>query len=223
MPSICFLTLAHSFTPVEFRIQDERYRCLILESKQQVEQDCNMTGDDGVTYKLPDKRTIGVLFHACVVQKPILSLGCLAQQVYWSDFRADTSTMFIPEKMHAKHRQTQLHKEESLFFVIGTMVASLTAAEVSDEVAQELQMPMGPQMLEKIEERMPPRPATFSNPGTPDQIVIEQHNLTHFPSQPWCKVCVEYRGHDLPHREQSKIDAVMPQLHFDYGYLALYR
>ena len=48
---------------------------------------------------------------------------------------------------------------------------------------------------------------------------MEQHSLTHFPSQPWCKVCVESRGRDPPHREQSKIDAGVPQLHFDYGYM----
>ena len=47
---------------------------------------------------------------------------------------------------------------------------------------------------------------------------MEHHSLTHFPSQPWCKMCVESRGHDSPHREQSKIDAVVPQLQFDYGY-----
>ena len=33
-----------------------------------------------VTYKLPEGRTIRVLFHACAVQKPNLSLGCLPQQ-----------------------------------------------------------------------------------------------------------------------------------------------
>ena len=38
-----------------------------------------------MTYKLPEGRTIRVLFHVCAVQKPILSLGCLAQQGYWSD------------------------------------------------------------------------------------------------------------------------------------------
>ena len=38
-----------------------------------------------VTYKLAEGRTIRVLFHARAVQKPILSLGCLAQQGYESD------------------------------------------------------------------------------------------------------------------------------------------
>ena len=41
------------------------------------------------------------------------------------------------------------------------MVAPLTTAGVSDEVAQELQVPVGPQMLEDVEEPMPDRPATL--------------------------------------------------------------
>ena len=61
--------------------------------------------------------------------------------------------------------------------------------------------------------------ARLREPGTPDQIVMEQHSLTDFPSQPWCKMCVESRGRDSPHREQSKIRAVVPQLQFDYGYM----
>ena len=99
------------------------------------------------------------------------------------------------------------------------MVAPLTTAGVSDEVAQEIPMPVGPQMLEDVEEPMPARHATLRDPGTPDRIVMEQPHLTHFPSQPWCKMCVESRGHDSPHQEQSKIDAVVPQLQFDHGYM----
>ena len=97
------------------------------------------------------------------------------------------------------------------------MVAPLTTAVVSDEVAQELQMPMGPQTLEDVEEPMLARPATLEDPGTPDQIVMEQH----FPSQTWCKTCVESRGHDSPQREESRIDAVVPKLQFDYGYMGM--
>ena len=78
---------------------------------------------------------------------------------------------------------------------------------------------MGPQVLEDVEDPVPARSATLKDPGTPDQIVMEQHNLTHFPSQLWCKMCVESRGHDSPHREQSKKDAVVPQLQYDYGYM----
>ena len=78
---------------------------------------------------------------------------------------------------------------------------------------------MGPQMLEDVEVPMPALPATLRDPGTPDQIGMEQHNLTHFPSQSWCKMCVESRGRDSPHPEQSKIDAVVPQLQFDFGYM----
>ena len=78
---------------------------------------------------------------------------------------------------------------------------------------------MGPQMLEDVDESMLARPTTLRDPGTPDQIVMEQHSLTHFPTQPWCKVCGESRGHDSPHRQQSKIDAVATQLQFDCGYM----
>ena len=45
-----------------------------------------------VTYKLPEGRTMRVLFHACVVQKPILSLGCLAQQ--------GTGVIFVQTLVH---------------------------------------------------------------------------------------------------------------------------
>ena len=41
----------------------------------------------------------------------------------------------------------------------------------------------------------------------------------HFPSQPWYNMCVESRRHDLPHQEQSKIDATEPQLQVDNGYM----
>ena len=219
MQSICFLTVAHSFTPVRSRIRDKKVP--LPDPGIHTASGARLQHDGGrlVTYKLPEGRTIRVLFHACAVQKPILSLGCLAQQGYWSDLRADTGTLFFPDKIQTKHSQTQLHKEESLSFIKEMMVAPLSTAGVSDEVAQELQMPMGPQMLEDVEKPMPARPATLRDPGTPDQLVMEQHSLTHFPSQPWCKMCVESRGRDSPHREQSKIDACVPQLQFDFGYM----
>ena len=102
--------------------------------------------------------------------------------------RADTGTPFSPDKIQTKRSHTQLHKEDSMFFVKRMLVAPVVTAGVSDDVAQELQMPMGPQTLEDVEEPMPARPATLRDPGTPDQIVTEQHSLTHFPSQPWCKM-----------------------------------
>ena len=62
-------------------------------------------GGQLATYKLPERRTIRVLFHACAVQKPILSLGCLVQQGYW---------IFVPTLVHcsfltstAKHSYTR--------------------------------------------------------------------------------------------------------------------
>ena len=58
------------------------------------------------------------------------------------------------------------------------LVAPLPTAGVSDEVAQELQMPIGPQMLHDVEELMLVRLATRKDLGTPDRIVMEQHSLT---------------------------------------------
>ena len=109
----------------------------------------------------------------------------------WGDLRADTSTLFFLDRIQTQHSQTQLHNEETLFYVKGMLMAILVRAGVSDDVAQELQMPIGPQALEDVEEPMPSRPATLKDPGTPEQIVLDQHSLTHFPSQPCCKVCVE--------------------------------
>ena len=54
-------------------------------------------------------------------------------------------------------------------------------------------MPIGPQMLKDVEEPMLAGLATLRDPGTPDQNVMDQHSLTHFPSQFWCKMCVEFR------------------------------
>ena len=46
------------------------------------------------------------------------------------------------------------------------LVVLLMTAGVSDEVAQELQMPIGPQMLEDVEEPMLARPARSNRDGT---------------------------------------------------------
>ena len=171
-----------------------------------------------VRFQLSDG-TIRLLFHVCDVEQPILSLGCLAQQGCWSDLRADTGTLFFLDRIQKQHSQIQLHKEDRLFFVKGKLMAPLVTAGVSDGVAQELHMPTGPQALEDTKVPMPSRLATLEDPGTPDQIVLDQHNLTHFPSLSWCKVCVEFRGRDSPRREQSKRDAVVPQLPFECGYM----
>ena len=69
-------------------------------------------------------------------------------------------------------------------------MSPLTATGVNEE----LHMPIGPQALD---EPMASRPATLRDPGTPDEIVVDQNNLTHFPSQPWCTECAEFRGPDF--------------------------
>ena len=78
----------------------------------------------------------------------------------------------------------------------------MTTAGVSDEVAQELQMPMGPQMLEDVEEQMLARPPTLRDPGTPDQIVMEQRILTHFRVNPGAR-CASNPEDTIHHIENS--------------------
>ena len=60
-----------------------------------------------VTYKLSEGRAIRVLFHACAVQKLILSLGCLAQQGTGVIFVQALVHCLFPDKIQTKHSQTQ--------------------------------------------------------------------------------------------------------------------
>ena len=107
----------------------QKYRWLILHTTS----GARLQHDGGrlVTYKLPEGLTIRVLFHACAVQKPIVFLGCLAQQEYWSDLRADIGTLFFPDMIQTNHSQSQLHKEESLFFLSKRHTACTDAHSVS--------------------------------------------------------------------------------------------
>ena len=90
-----------------------------------------------------------------------------------------------------------------MFFVKGTMVAPLTTAGVSDEVAQEIQMPSGPRMLEDVEEPMLVRLATLRDPGTPNGAR-----------------CASNPVDTIHHIENSRTSTqVVPQLQFDYGYM----
>ena len=57
-------------------------------------------------------------------------------------------------------------------------------------------------MLDDVEEPMPAHPATLKDPGTPDQIVMEQHSLTHFPSQLGAR-CVSNPEDTIHHIENS--------------------
>ena len=122
-----------------------------------------------VTFKLPEGRTIRVLFMRVRFKNPSCLLVISLSRGIGVIF---AQTLFFLDKIQTKHSQTQLHKEESLFFVKGMLVDC-------------------PQMLDDVEDPMPARPATLKVPGTPSRIVMEKHSLTHFPSQPWCKMCVE--------------------------------
>ena len=81
-------------------------------------------------------------------------------------------------------QNTVAHRRSFVLRQKDALMAPLVTAGVGTDVAQKLQMPTGRQALEDVEEPMPSRPVTCKDPGTPDQIVLEQRRLTHFPSHP---------------------------------------
>ena len=58
-------------------------------------------------------------------------------------------------------------------------------------------------------------------PGVPTPEEVARHELTHLPAMPWCEACIRGRGRDAPHQDQRghSIDAVLPVIQCDYGYL----
>ena len=156
MQSSCFLTVVHSFTHVRSSIQDKKVPLLDpgihTASGARLQHDGGRLGDVSNFQKDGQFECFSTRVQ---FRNPSCLFFCLAQQGYWSDLRADTGTLFFPDKIQTKHSQTQLHKEESLFFVKGMLVAPL-----SDEVLEE---------LDDVEEPMLARPATLKDPGTPDQ------------------------------------------------------
>ena len=61
---------------------------------------------------------------------------------------------FLFDRIKTQLSQPQLHKEESLFFVKRMLMGSLVTNDVSDDIAQELQMPIGPQAIKRCGETL---------------------------------------------------------------------
>ena len=54
-------------------------------------------------------------------------------------------------------------------------------------------------------------------PREPSAEEIERHELTHYPAEPWCEVCVRAKANDVAHRKRDRRDAIIPLISFDYG------
>ena len=65
-----------------------------------------------------------------------------------------TQVHFFFDGIKTQLSQPQLHKEESLFFVKGMLMGSLLTDGVSDDDAQELQMPIVPQAIKRCGETL---------------------------------------------------------------------
>ena len=47
-------------------------------------------------------------------------------------------------------------------------------------------------------------------PREPSAEEIERHELTHYPAEPWCEICVQAKANDLAHRRVDRKGAIIP-------------
>ena len=116
-------------------IQHREYHCFTLESTQRVELVSNIMEVVWKDSNYQDEQS-ECFFMRAMFKK---------HHSFRSDLRVATG--------RTQHSHTQLHKEDRLSFVEGMLMAPPVTAGVSDDVAQELQMPSGPQALEDVENR----------------------------------------------------------------------
>ena len=221
MPFICFLTVAHSFTPVQSRIQDKRYRCLVLKSTQQVEHDSNMTEDDWWHTNVQKDEEFEC-FSTCVqFRNPFSPLTVSLSR--------STGVIFVEKLEHCSFL-TRSRRNVATHSCTGEKVCPLSKGwwlrpcrqlEWVTKLLKSYRCQWVRRCWKTLRSRCLLVMQRSKILALPIRSWIEQHNLTHFPSQPWCKMCVESRGHDSPHRAQSKTDAVVPQLQFDYRYMGV--
>jgi ribosome-binding protein aMBF1 (putative translation factor) len=58
------------------------------------------------------------------------------------------------------------------------------------------------------------------DPGSPTTQEVEEHNITHLPFRGWCPACVAGKARDRPHRKVDHQSDSLPQIVFDYGFIA---
>ena len=56
--------------------------------------------------------------------------------------------------------------------------------------------------------------------AVPNAEAVRQHNLTHMPYAPWCKVCIAAEAKDDLHRRLGSADGI-PIVEVDYSFLAV--
>ena len=102
-------------------VKDPGHRVPLLDPGIHTASGARLRDEGGrlVRFTLPEGRTIRVIFHACDVQKPFSLLVVSLSRKYWSDLRADTDTLFFPDRVRIQHSQIQLHEKESFFYVRG--------------------------------------------------------------------------------------------------------
>ena len=88
---------------------------------------------------------------------------------------------------------------------------------VDDEVEEltEIQLDVEAETTEEAR-----TPATLRDPGAPTEAEVEAHNVTHMPYRSWCPSCVAGKARDRMHKKQEDSEKGVPEISFDYAFLA---
>ena len=57
------------------------------------------------------------------------------------------------------------------------------------------------------------------DPVLPTQAEIDEHMTTHLPYRSWCRFCIRGCGKVADHRQQDKVEHVVPEFHMDYAFM----
>ena len=64
------------------------------------------------------------------------------------------------------------------------------------------------------------QPRALRDPGAPTSKEIAEHNLTHIPFRSWCPSCVVGKARDRAHLKQADSEKQLPEVVFDYCFMA---
>eukprot|EP00971_Amphidinium_carterae_P161436 3201019-Amphidinium_carterae.1 len=129
--------------------------------------------------------------------------------------RADEADEQPPLRFNATRDQMRARLKSLGFSGAGTKAqlwARLTSMELKKKREQR-QMQMLAERAEDISAgRIPHTPVILPSPKEPTAEEIKEHNITHFPSQPWCEHCTLGRGVDRAHERTGNAAVKEPPM-----------
>eukprot|EP00959_Pyramimonas_sp_CCMP1952_P474661 9503792-Pyramimonas_sp.AAC.1 len=93
-------------------------------------------------------------------------------------------------------------------------VASRGAADALADAPTE-----GPAAFPDDRETAGPETTASGLPGPrePSAEDIERHELSHYPAEPWCEICIQAKADDIAYKKKDRRDELIPLLSSDYG------